>query len=392
MKILYLGYFCSRETFRSIENAGLSPAPSRQLFEKSLFDSLVNSEYSDVELEIVSYLPKNNKIKELKAGEYDCGKYIHYIWTSRSNPFEIISANIKVRKLIKKWLKKTKGEQRIILTYAANPVLLAFCPARKQGVKIITICSEVPAFRNMTEGNRVINSLKKKFFSFFNGKMDGFIYMSKHMNETCNPLGKPYTVVEGMTTIIPYVKREDVSDNCEIVFYAGGVHVENGIDILLEAFNLIKDKNVTLFICGEGNAVDLTKKYASNNEKIRYLGVLPNEEVRKLEREATLLINPRKPDKGLTRYSFPSKTFEYFLSGTACIMTRLDGIPEEFYDYCYTCDVSNAEILARDISRVLSISKKERENMAKKAYEFIISNKSPAMQTKKIIVFLKELA
>lgn len=101
MKILYLGYFCSRETFRSIENAGLSPAPSRQLFEKSLFDSLVNSEYSDVELEIVSYLPRNNKIKGLKTGEYDSEKYIHYIWTSRSNPFEIISANIKVRKLIK---------------------------------------------------------------------------------------------------------------------------------------------------------------------------------------------------------------------------------------------------------------------------------------------------
>lgn len=378
-------------TFRLIEDAGLFPSPSRQFFEQSFLDALIDDSDSKTEIELISYLPKNKRIKSLPIVEKYRDTQVNYIWTSRKNPFEMFAANRRVRKLITKWIKETQGEERIILTYAANPILLAFCPAHKVDIKIVTICSEIPMYRNMTEGNKLVNKLKKKVFSYYNDKMDGFIYMSKYMDEVCNPKKKPYVVVEGMAKVVPFEQYENDRSESEVIFYAGGLHVENGIDILLQAFKTLKDRSIQLQLCGIGNAVDMIKEYAINDDRIRYLGSLPNSEVKKLEKEATLLINPRKPNERLTRYSFPSKTFEYFLSGTACLITRLDGIPDEFYDYCYICDVSSAEALARDMSDTLAIPKPERRKKAADAYRFISTQKSPAEQTRKILMFLKSI-
>ena len=110
------------------------------------------------------------------------------------------------------------------------------------------------------------------------------------------------------------------------------------------------------------------------------MGSLPNSEILTLERNATLLINPRKADHLLTRYSFPSKTFEYFSSGTPAILTKLEGIPEEYYEYCYTCDSTDAQILASNLDEVLDIPFETRLKKAVEAFRFVKENKSAPAQ------------
>ena len=391
MKLLYLGYFSSPGVFQKLENAGLDPSTARQNYELGFLHSIIEEELLKKEdLTIVSYLPRNDKLEDCKAKDEFLGIELNYVWTSRSNCFEMLCAIFRMSTQIRIWMKETNGEPRAILTYAANPILLIPAFLFKGKTKIVTVVSEVPQYRNMTEGNPVVNLIKKKVFSFFNNRMDGYIYMTRHMDEVCNPRKKPWIVVEGMTQI-PERMIRDEKHTQPVILYAGGLHIENGIDVLLEAFERMQNKNAVLQLCGIGNATDRIVQYAAKNERIQYLGTLPNERVRKLEREATLLVNPRKPDSMLTRYSFPSKTFEYFSSGTPCALSKLEGIPEEFYEYCYVCDVSNADRLASDLDSILTKSQDEREIKGVQVYEFLKKEKSAKIQTKKIIDFMNEL-
>ena len=68
-----------------------------------------------------------------------------------------------------------------------------------------------------------------------------------------------------------------------------------------------------------------------------------------LHKRATALINPRKPNSKITRFSFPSKNMEYLSSGTPMIGYKLDGIPSEYYDYFYTIDDSSEKSLRNTI-------------------------------------------
>ena len=392
MKVLYLSYFAEPTTFEKICEAGLDPSVARQNYDEALLKNLLSGEILPQEdVEIVSYLPYNSQLGEVPLEEEYLGKKLSYVWTKRSNPFTILKAMKRVKKLVNAWIKRTEGEERIILTYAANPILLAPVISKRKKVKFVTVCSEVPQYRNMTEGNKIVNGLKKKIFTHYNEKMSGYIYMSKFMDEVCNAHQAPWIVVEGMTSIPPL--GEKFSKTEERIFYAGGLHKENGIDLLLDAVVQLNEKGrkLVLQLCGKGNEEERVAEYADKYEYIQFFGSLPNQEVRALEKSATVLINPRKPDHMLTKYSFPSKTFEYFSSGTAALLTRLDGIPEEFYEYCYTCSVDSTEQLAQDIEAVLSVPLEEREAKAAQAYEFLVREKSAMAQTKRIVQFLKEV-
>ncbi len=386
MKILYLSYFCHPELFEILCELGLDPSVARQKYDTCLIGQLLaNSDIGADNLEVISYLPSNSKTPKISSGSYK-NKKIQYVWCSRKNVFSMFKAMKQIKKQVKQWLDRTEGEERIILTYAANPILLLPCQGFRSRVRFVTICSEVPKYRNMTEGFAIVNAIKKKVFSYFNDRMDGYVFMTKHMNEVCNTNNRPWTVVEGMAELEAVSKSVEKVN--EMIMYAGGLHYENGIDVLLEAFARLNKPDATLVLCGIGNAVETVEKYTKQYDNIKYFGCIPNDEVRKLEQKATLLVNPRINDHQLTRYSFPSKTFEYFSSGTASLITELDGIPEQFYEFCFTCSEVTVDNLYKSIKEALETPLIKRQAIADKAYDFLKNEKSPKAQSDKIVTLL----
>jgi len=106
------------------------------------------------------------------------------------------------------------------------------------------------------------------------------------------------------------------------------------------------------------------------------------------KQSAMVLINPRRPDGGITKYSFPSKTMEYLLSGTPMIGYKLEGIPEEYYSYYYTVNDLNESTLVNAMRDVMSKSQNELNQKARIAFNFIQENKTSKVQVPKIIDFL----
>lgn len=290
------------------------------------------------------------------------------------------------------WAVKNRKEKRAVFLYGTNPLkLLPLVIARWfLKFKIISFVSEIDAFRLLDDSNPVAR-MKNKLYVFASGmlcdKIDGYILITEHMLEQINHKKKPYIVVEGM---VPQKQEPSSGERKKRVMYAGSLHERYGIGKLSEAFLSLKQNEYELYIYGDGDYVPKLQKITQENPTIHYCGTAENKVIMQAEEEASLLVNPRPSDEVFTRYSFPSKTFEYMLSGTPALITRLDGIPEEYFRYCYSFEDETVEAMAKTLEQVLSLPEEERLERAKEAFRYV-STKNNIAQMNRIWQFITEM-
>jgi hypothetical protein len=108
------------------------------------------------------------------------------------------------------------------------------------------------------------------------------------------------------------------------------------------------------------------------------------------EKQASLLVNVRDNHDEFTKYSFPSKVIEYMLSGTPMFMTRLSGIPVEYYNYVYSVTNNEVETLRIAMEEICRKSPEELMAFGRNAQEFIKNEKNGRVQAKKILSFFND--
>ena len=89
------------------------------------------------------------------------------------------------------------------------------------------------------------------------------------------------------------------------------------------------------------------KEAARKDPRIEFKGFLSKREIALLQTQCDVLVNPRTDTGEYTKYSFPSKTMEYLLSGSKVVMYRLAGIGEEYYRYIRTINTPGPEAMAQ---------------------------------------------
>ena len=70
--------------------------------------------------------------------------------------------------------------------------------------------------------------------------------------------------------------------------------------------------------------------------------------------------------------TFPSKIFEYMLSGTPVITTRLNGFNSEYYDTMYFVEDNTVNELVTGIKMVLSQTPEQLRQKAYSAYRLVL--------------------
>ena len=177
------------------------------------------------------------------------------------------------------------------------------------------------------------------------GAADCYVFLTDAMKELFPP--KPYTVLEGF---LPAEEFDYSNKRIEkTVLYTGTLSPAFGIETLLDAFSKIGDDRYQLWICGSGGIEEKIKKAAQKDPRIQFKGFLPKNEIAALQTQCDVLINPRTDEGEYTKYSFPSKTMEYLLSGSKVVMYRLPGIGEEYYRFIRVIEDTDAEAMARAI-------------------------------------------
>lgn len=146
-----------------------------------------------------------------------------------------------------------------------------------------------------------------------------------------------------------------ISRNKFNVIYAGNLGKAQGIDVIIEAAELLKDQNdIQFIIFGNGSEEDNVKKKAGNKSNISVFPLQPMERISEVYSMGNVAIIPCKPGTGST--GMPSKTWTIMAAGTAIIASfDLDSEMEKVINQaeCGCCvESGNAELLADTISNM----------------------------------------
>lgn len=172
---------------------------------------------------------------------------------------------------------------------------------------------------------------------------DSFVFLTEAMKDLFDP--KPYTVIEGF---LPDCQFDySLQRVPKTVLYTGSLNRAYGFGTLLEAFSRIPDVDAQLWICGAGDMEGAVKEAAKKDSRIQFKGFLPKSEIAALQTQCDVLVNPRTDEGEYTKYSFPSKTMEYLLSGSKVVMYRLAGIGEEYYQYIRIIEAPGPDAMAK---------------------------------------------
>lgn len=222
-------------------------------------------------------------------------------------------------------------------------------------------------------------------------RCEKYIVLNKHVIDKYLP-GKPYIVVDGGVDeddIKCYEKEVKKSGEHNILF-CGALTEYNGILNLLEAMEYLQDTDIVLDIYGGGYLEDTIKDAAKKNPKIRYYGRVSNQIVMDKQREAWLLINPRVVDDPIATVTFPSKTFEYLLSGTPVLSTKLEAYSDEYNSCMYFSESDTSNSLANSIRKIAEMNSVVLGQKARYAKKFVCEERLWRKQTNKIVLFLED--
>lgn len=315
---------------------------------------------------------KERKIIKRKEFIHEGIRFINYKYVNITL-FRMISKAVAIFREIVRLKPKT-----IIVYSLHTPFLLpaVVYALLKRQVKIVQIVTDLPCFMSSNK-NAIRNFLKridKRIQHMLIRRVDGWILLSELMKEAIGIEAQSYLVMEGICDDVidtpEYIERKNY------ILYSGALISEYGLPQFIEAF-IKSEIPCDLLFYGQGAYSETIMNISKRYPRIKYMGMVKREDLKKIQREALLLVNPRSSFDEYTKYSFPSKTMEYLESGTPVMMERLLGIPSEYFDYIIEV---NHKDWAASLQEFYYSSSDHKESIGKSGRQFIISKKNMRYQ------------
>lgn len=281
----------------------------------------------------------------------------------------------------------------IIVVYSAHlPFIHAALALKKErpATRICLILPDFIEFMGQPRGLRkALISLEAAEFYRASKAVDYFVTLTNHMAERLNLNRDRYVVVEGIfDSHSDDFERSWPTEQGPIFAYTGTLASRYGILDLLDAFAAVDTPAARLRICGDGDARPLVEAAANRDQRITFYGQVPRPQALRLQAESHIVVNPRPAEGEYTKYSFPSKTMEYLASGRPVVMHWLPGIPDEYRQYLTVPPTGGAMGLADAMRSLASMENSELKTIGARNREFVLSEKSPGAQVKKLVADL----
>ncbi|NIL15042.1 glycosyltransferase [Pseudomonas sp. AN3A02] len=170
--------------------------------------------------------------------------------------------------------------------------------------------------------------------------------------------------------------------------YCGASDRCYGIKNLLDSFSEFGNENFDLLMCVDGDDHRCVESMVSTHPRVKFPGQLDRSVVLSCRRNGKLLINPRNDGSEFTKYPFPSKVIEYISLGMPVLMYELDGIPDEYYEFCFVIPSGEDGMSAKPL-KVLKLSDYELLARGYSTERFIVGNNMPGVQVSKLLDEIK---
>lgn len=401
--MLFLGRLFPREKEQEIKGkmkTGLQDAAN--VLQWNLIDGMEENNIGKIK--IINYLP----VDAYPNGYTD--KFIEGFTFQHTDKYQADDINVRCcnvfgikrfinifyfRKYIKKWAKETSADKKVLFSYTANSLFLGLARLAKKinpDIEVACLIADIPEYsttNTLTGFKKMYHDYEVRKTAALYSVVDKYILLTKHMAERLG-LKAPCMVMEGIATGVTPAATDTVSEDLgKYILYTGLLNKKFGIPTLLDAFCQMTDKSVKLVLCGSGDAEDYIREKQQENPNIIFKGRVDRSEALALQKNATILVNPRQNNEDFTKYSFPSKNLEYLSSGVPMVAYKLDGIPDEYDDYIIYPEDDSSETLCRVLSSLVDMTDDERIAIGHKAKKFVSENKNKTQQTKRIVDFLK---
>lgn len=304
-----------------------------------------------------------------------------------------IFREINLKRQLRYWIRENKDEELIVMAYSPHvPFLSCLKLARRKNALTCLILPDLLKFTGTAyRDNKVYQMIKKfevkRFYDTLKS-VDKFVLFTEAMAEDIS-IEDHYIIIEGIADPSLANSSFELNRKEKVILYTGSLHQKYGIKELVDSFQYIKNPDYRLIICGEGDAKDYIKSVSAADERIRFLGQVRREEIIRLQREATVLVNPRPNIGEYTKYSFPSKTMEYMLAANPVICHKLDGIPDEYDQYLIYFEDNDPVNIARKFVQIAELDPVVRRGIGEAGRDFIVNHKNRTVQTRKILEFLQ---
>ncbi len=231
------------------------------------------------------------------------------------------------------------------------------------------------------------------FQKLFINRLDGYIVVADKIALDFAP-GKDYLRIDGgVGTEVcektgEYLEARIFDESIFKIVVTGTLSEFNGINEVIRAFSLLSGCNFKLCIAGRGDLEQDVLAAVKKDPRIEYLGYLDYDDMLRLHSTADVLVSMRITKNLITDYAFPSKTFEYLLSGIPVITTCTGHMKEEYRNYCLLLMDETVDELAKKIQYVASMKQDERFEIGRTARDYILNNKLWSMQMDKVVNYI----
>ena len=390
MHIVYFGIVSRLEDIGKIGETSIAGNKMQYNLLKNL------SQKEDVSIDVVSFHPykpfrKSKKlfVKATKEKLFD-----------NVDMYQVGYVNIPLIKqlIISRNTKKTakkllNGQQDVLMIFDMYPTQSNAFTKLSKKVKGRAVCLLADLSIGGVVKTKGIKKLLRKMYdkqTLANlSKCNYFIALNENAMKTYAPHSK-YLIVDGGIEPSEY---QDINrcwaGKIKNVVYTGALVDYSGIKNLISAIDLLNNKEIVLDIYGDGILKEEIIEIAKNNKRIRYLGKVSNQECVEIQQSAWLLANPRPTENDIAKVTFPSKIFEYLMSGRPVMSTRLNGFSKDYENLLFWTDDCSVEGLAEKINQIDKLDNEHLTLMATEARQYLLKNKTWDINANNINEFLK---
>ncbi len=381
MKIIYFTTAIERDDYRDfVKLWNISLNPSNQNFHNKMVRSLGINNQVDV-ISIRPFSKRHCKVKRLIGETKTEGNITWHYIPIRGNR---LTRPANIQKEVTKLLKKLDLTDAIFLSDTINPNVItnANKAKKKYGNPLVGILTDSPSNISGTGRSYTLYLLKQ------GNDLDGYIALTNGLNDLFNENKKPSIINEGIVEEDKIIPKENKYGK---YFFFGGALLERyGIYNLVSAFNKLKCDDAKLIICGHHGDERKLKEAFNKNPNIKYLKILPVKEVLQLEANALANINPRPYNHDLDKFSIPSKTIEYFISGKPTITAKSTILENYFHNEAIWCGYAKEDELLQAMQKVLKMDEDKQLKMGQEAKKKALELYSLSAVNKKLNEFLRQ--
>jgi glycosyltransferase involved in cell wall biosynthesis len=206
-----------------------------------------------------------------------------------------------------RWLRRQPGRPALVL-YLADAA---------------TLGERIPLFRRLR--------YRFKPMAWFEDEMlvqfDACVGVSVETEHYFKERNQPWYWYPGGVDPHRAIRAQSLAERDNVVFgYLGSLSEYAGLPDLIRIFESLNLPN-HLHIAGGGKNRPLVEQLCKTNPRLHYGGNLTPDDALKFAQRCDVLINPRTTAYG-NRNNFPSKVFDYALSGRSILSGRLSGVEQ----------------------------------------------------------------